>query len=224
MRIGILGSGRIGSNIGERLAIAGHAVVFSGSRNPTRLDALAASSPGATAASPAEAVASCEVIVFSVPWTQIDDVLGQTGPLDGRIVIDTTNQFGLSGIETLDGKSALETNSRRMPGAHLGKAFNTYTSGFQRDVADRRVAGEVAMFHSSFDESTAEVTAKLVADCGFVPVRLDPTRVTLMEAPRRPGAVYGEAYRPEDARRIATAATDDLGLAQRLADRLKLVS
>ncbi len=161
--------------------------------------------------------------MFAVPWTQIDDVLSQAGPLAGRIVIDTTNQFGSRGIETLDGTSALETNARRMPGARVAKAFNTYTSGFQRDVADGRVAGPVAMFYSSFDEAAADTTATLVADCGFVPVRLDPTFIKLMEAPRRPGAVYGEAYRPEDARRIAAAAADDPGLAEQLADELKLV-
>jgi predicted dinucleotide-binding enzyme len=218
-----LGSGRIGANVGAQLAIAGHAVVFSGSRNPEKLRALAASSPGASAASPAEAVAGSEVVVFAVPWVQIDDVLRQAGSLAGRVVIDTTNQFGAQGIEQLDGVSALETNARRMPGARLAKAFNTYTSGFQGDVAAGRVAGPMAMFHASADPSAAEVTATVVADCGFVPVRLDIAFVDLMEAPRRPGAVFGEAYRPEDARRIAAAAGRDLRLAHRIADDLKLV-
>jgi 8-hydroxy-5-deazaflavin:NADPH oxidoreductase len=222
MRVAILGSGRIGANIGARLAIAGHEVVFSGSRNPEKLRDLAASSPGATAGSPAEAVANSEVIVFSVPWTQIDDVLRQAGSLDGRVVIDTTNQFGADGIESLNGLSAVQTNARRMPGARVAKAFNTYTAGFQRDVADGRVDGAIAIFYSSSDESAADVTATIVAHCAFVPVRLDNALVDLMEAPRRPGAVYGEAYRPEDARRIAAAAAEDLRLAQRLANELKL--
>jgi hypothetical protein len=44
-----------------------------------------------------------------------------------------------------------------------------------------------------------------------------------MEAPRRRGAVYGEAYRPEDARRIAAAAAaGDLALAGRLAEEQKI--
>jgi 8-hydroxy-5-deazaflavin:NADPH oxidoreductase len=117
----------------------------------------------------------------------------------------------------------METNARRMPGARVAKAFNTYTSGFQRDVAAGRVTGPIAMFYASTDESAAEATATVVADCGFVPVRLDSSFVDLMEAPRRPGAVLGEAYHPEDARRIAAAAVRDLQLAHRLADQLKLV-
>jgi 8-hydroxy-5-deazaflavin:NADPH oxidoreductase len=223
MRIGVVGSGRIGSTVGARLAHAGHKVVFSGSRTPGKLARLANSLPGASAASPAEAVATTEAVVFSVPWTQIDDVLRQAGPLDGRIVIDTTNQFGARGVEELDDATAIATNARRMPGARVAKAFNTYTSGFQRDVGAGRVATAVAMFFASLDESAVGTTAAIVADCNFVPVRLETAAVELMEAPRRRGAVYGEAYRPEDARRIAAAAAaGDLALAGRLAEEQKI--
>jgi hypothetical protein len=43
-----------------------------------------------------------------------------------------------------------------------------------------------------------------------------------MEAPRRDGAIYGEAYRPDDARRIASAAADDLDRAGELATELRI--
>jgi predicted dinucleotide-binding enzyme len=223
MRIGVVGSGRIGSTVGARLAHAGHEVVFSGSRTPGKPAQLANSLPGASAASPAEAVATTDAVVFAVPWTQIDDVLRQAGPLDGRIVIDTTNQFGARGVEDLNGATAIATNARRMPGARVAKAFNTYTSGFQRDVGAGRVIQAVAMFFASLAESAVDTTAAIVADCNFIPVRLETAAVELMEAPRRPGAVYGEAYRPEDARRIAAAAAaGDLTLAGRLGDERKL--
>jgi 8-hydroxy-5-deazaflavin:NADPH oxidoreductase len=223
MRIGVVGSGRIGSTVGARLAHAGHEVVFSGSRTPGKPAQLANSLPGASAASPAEAVATTDAVVFAVPWTQIDDVLRQAGPLDGRIVIDTTNQFGARGVEDLNGATAIATNARRMPGARVAKAFNTYTSGFQRDVGAGRVIQAVAMFFASLAESAVDTTAAIVADCNFIPVRLETAAVELMEAPRRRGAVYGEAYRPEDARRIAAAAAaGDLTLAGRLGDERKL--
>jgi predicted dinucleotide-binding enzyme len=223
MRIGILGSGRIGSNVGTRLARAGHEVVFSGSRSAQKLEELAKSLPRASAASPAEAVAITDAIVFAVPWAQIDDVLGQAGPLGDRIVIDTTNQFGPRGVESLNGVSALATNARRMPGARVAKGFNTYTSGFQRDVGEGRIAGAIAMFFASLDQSAVGTTAAIITDCNFVPVLLDTAVVQLMEAPRRRGAVYGEAYRPEDAQRIAAAAAaGERELAGRLADELKL--
>jgi hypothetical protein len=43
-----------------------------------------------------------------------------------------------------------------------------------------------------------------------------------MEAPRRDGAVYGEAYRPDDARSIAEAAAADVDRAAALATELRL--
>ena len=69
---------------------------------PAKLEALAAEI-GGRAGTPREAVAFGEVVMLSVSWTLIDDVLAQAGPLDGKIVIDTTNQFGRGGWEDLGG-------------------------------------------------------------------------------------------------------------------------
>jgi predicted dinucleotide-binding enzyme len=225
MRVGIIGSGRIGGNAGTQLARAGHEVMFSFSRDPRSLEELASGVPDASAGTPSEAVAFGDAVMISVPWAVIDDALAQAGSLDGKVVIDTTNQYGSGGLETLsDGKTAAEVNAARMPGARLAKAFNTLTSGYQRDVAEGRVDGEVAMFFATEDEDAAGVADELIKGCGFVPVRIGGWReVRLMEAPRRDGAVYGEAYRPEDARRIATAAAADLDEAGSLASALRLV-
>ena len=137
MRVGIVGAGRIGGNVGIQLARSGHEVLFSYSRDPGKLERLAAGASGARAGAPREAVEFAEAVVFAVPWRLIDDVLGQMGSLDGKVVVDTTNQFGARGVEELPGGlSAVETNAQRMPGALLAKAFNTLTAGYQRDVAE----------------------------------------------------------------------------------------
>ncbi|HEV2779265.1 MAG TPA: NAD(P)-binding domain-containing protein [Actinophytocola sp.] len=64
MRVGIIGSGRIGGNLGRLLAAAGHEVIFSFSRTTEVLKELAAAAgPTASAGSPADAaradVSSC---------------------------------------------------------------------------------------------------------------------------------------------------------------------
>ena len=130
MRIGVIGAGRIGGNAARLFAQAGHEVLVSFSRDPQKLDALAAEI-GGRAGTPREAVAFGEVVMLSVSWTLIDDVLAQAGPLDGKIVIDTTNQFGREGWEDLGERTAAQVNAARMPGARYTKAFNTLTSGFQ---------------------------------------------------------------------------------------------
>src|SRR5262245_25393088 len=90
---------------------------------------------GATVGEPAE-VAKAEVVVFAVPWRVIDIALQATGPLDGRIVIDTTNQFAAGGVLDL-GQTAAGYNAGRMPGARYTKCFNTLTAAFQASAATR---------------------------------------------------------------------------------------
>jgi predicted dinucleotide-binding enzyme len=200
MRIGVIGAGRIGGNAARLLARAGHEVLVSFSRDPQKLEALAAEI-GGRAGTPREAVAFGEVVMLSVSWTLVDDVLAQAGPLDGRIVIDTTNQFGRAGWEDLGGRTAAEVNAARMPGARYTKAFNTLTAGFQAQAAGRTGRDRVVMFLCGDDEEAKRVVAGLIEDAGFTPVDIGGVAdAAPMEAPRRPGAVYGEELHEQEAR------------------------
>src|SRR5919109_2919922 len=113
MRVGIIGAGRIGGNAGRLLANAGHEVTLSFARDRARLDELA-SDIGASTGTPAEAAGFGEVVVFSVPWSAIPEALEQAGSLSGKIVIDTTNQFG-AGPMPAGGQTAAQFNGARMP-------------------------------------------------------------------------------------------------------------
>jgi predicted dinucleotide-binding enzyme len=200
MRIGIVGTGRIGANAARLFAKAGHEIALSFSRDQDKLDALAAEL-GGRAVSPREAVERSEVVLFSVPWRLVDEVLAEVGPLDGRIVIDTTNQFGPGGWEDLGGQTAAQVNAARMPGARYTKAFNTLTSGFQEQAAGRTGPDRVVMFLCGDDEEAKRVVAGLIDDAGFTPVDMGGTSdAAPMEAPRRPGAVYGEEVHEREAR------------------------
>jgi predicted dinucleotide-binding enzyme len=58
------------------------------------------------------------------------DVLDTIGDLNGKTVIDTTNHLDADGLVLLpQGRTAARVNAHRMPGASLGKAFNTLTAG-----------------------------------------------------------------------------------------------
>jgi 8-hydroxy-5-deazaflavin:NADPH oxidoreductase len=206
MRVGIVGAGRIGGNCARQFAKAGHEVKLSFSRDPSRLEALAAEiGDRASVGTPAEATEFAEVVVFSVPWGSIDDVLAEMGPLEGRIVIDTSNQFGTVSPPA-DGQTAAEHNAARMPGARYTKSFNTLTSGFQAEVADRTGDDRAVQWICGDDAEAKEVVAGLITDAGYVPVDLGGIAdCAVMEAPRRPGAVYGEEYRLADASKVLDA-------------------
>ncbi|HEX6444233.1 MAG TPA: NAD(P)-binding domain-containing protein [Streptosporangiales bacterium] len=206
MRVGIIGAGRIGGNCARLLAGAGHETRLSFARDRARLDQLAAEiGDAASVGSPSDAVGFGDVVIVSVPWSVLPEALAQAGPLREKIVVDTTNQFG-SGPMPADGQTAAQFNAARMPGARYTKSFNTLTSAFQAEAAGRTGAERVVQWICGDDATAKDVVARLVDDAGFQPVDLGGTAdCAVMEAPRRPGAVYGEEYRLADARAVVDA-------------------
>ena len=206
MKIGIIGAGRIGGGLARQLAGAGHQVLLSFSRDRAALDELAAQiGSSASTGSPPDAVAFGEVVVISVPWSVLPLALEQAGPLDGKIVIDTTNQFGGPPLPP-EGQTAAQFNAERMPGARYAKSFNTLTSAFQAEAAGRSRDERIVQWLCGDDAAAKEVVAGLIEDAGFVPADLgDTASCAVMEAPRRPGAVYGEEYRLADVKAVIDA-------------------
>jgi predicted dinucleotide-binding enzyme len=202
MNVAIIGAGRIGGNIARQLVRAGHDMTVSFARDPAKLEQLAGQI-GAGVATPAGAVHRSEVVVISVPWGVIPTALEAAGPLEGKIVIDTTNQFG-SGPMPADGQTAAAFNASRMPGARYTKSFNTLTSAFQARVAYRDPA--VVQWLCGDDPDAKAIVSRLIGDAGYVAVDLGGIEdCAVMEAPRRPGAVYGEEYRLPEARAVVDA-------------------
>jgi predicted dinucleotide-binding enzyme len=202
MKIGIVGAGRIGGNLASLWAKQRHEVMLSYSRDPANLE-QAASAIGAMASvgSVREAVEFGDVILFSVPWSRIDEVIEEMGDLDGKVVIDTTNQFGPDGVVELpEGKTAAQVNKERLKGAKYVKAFNTLTAGFQGSAAGRSGDERVAMFFCGDDDEAKDTVKKLIRDIGFAQVDAGGTAdAAVMEAPRREGAVYGEEFSKKEA-------------------------
>ena len=204
MRLGIIGAGHIGGNIARRAALAGHGVTVSFARDRSGLTALAAEI-GGTAGEPADA-ARADLVVLSVPWGVIDEAIAQAGSLAGRIVIDTTNQFGRGGALHLNGRTAARFNSARMPGAAYTKCFNNLPAGFLAAAATRTGDDRVVQWIAGDDAQAKAAVAELVVSAGYVPVDLAGIDgCSVMEAPRRPGAVYGEEYRQADAAAVVEA-------------------
>jgi predicted dinucleotide-binding enzyme len=203
MNIAVIGAGHIGGNIARRLAAAGHDITVSFAREPAGLQAFA-EEIGARVEEPPDAVVDAEVVVVSVPWSAIPVALEDVD-LESKIVIDTTNQFG-GGPKPADGETAAAFNARRMVGARYTKSFNTLTAAFQAKTAGRPEDEKVVQWLCGDDGDAKEVVARLIRDAGYIPVDLGGTAdCAVMEAPRRPGAVYGEEYREADAREVVAA-------------------
>jgi predicted dinucleotide-binding enzyme len=206
VRIAIVGAGRIGGNAARLWSRAGHDVLVCFSRNPGQLAARATDlGDHVTAAATDHAVTSADVVMLAVPWDAIDQALDEAGPLAGKVVLDATNPYG-TGPTPGAGRTVAEFNSARMPGARYVRGFNTLTAGFQAEASGRPSAERAVLFICG-DYPTAKATvAQLIEDAGFEPVDLGSTHdAAVMEAPRRPGSVYGEEYRLPEALAVAEA-------------------
>ncbi len=92
MQITVVGTGFMGGVLGRALATAGHDVTF-GSRRPDSDDVAATTS--ARAAPVADALASAEVVVLALPGAAVGELAAEhRRELEGKLVIDATNQMG----------------------------------------------------------------------------------------------------------------------------------
>ena len=206
MEIGVIGAGRIGGNCARLAARLGHDVLLSFSRDKQKLQEFASElGDRASAGTVADAVVFGDVVILSVPWGVIPEALTQAGDLTDKVVIDTTNQFG-PGPRPDPGQTAASFNARRMHGARYVKSFNTLTARFQEEAASRHGAERVVQWICGDEPEAKGLVSGLIEEMGYVPVDLGGTAsCAVMEAPRRPGAVYGEEYRAADAQAVVDA-------------------
>jgi hypothetical protein len=171
-KIGIVGSGNVGSAIGAVWVSAGHEVMFS-SRNIEHDKALAARlGGGARAGTPREAAAFGEVVMVSVPYGSLPDVGKDLGDLlKGKVVIDTCNPFpGRDGEIAVWArkKGAGLASAELLPGARLVRAFNAI--GAARMGSAYREPGRVGMPIAGDDAQAIATASRLIRDVGYEPV------------------------------------------------------
>jgi predicted dinucleotide-binding enzyme len=175
LKIGIIGSGNIGSTLGEFWVKAGHQVLFS-SRNPENLKPLVEKvGPRARAGTVSEAIAFGDVILIAVPYGSMAQISKDYAKdLVGKIVIDTGNAVLARDGEI--GKEAREkgvglTTQRLLPGARVVRAFNTLGVNRLRSNANRP-QGRIGIPMAGDDQEALKVASMLVRDAGFDPAVL----------------------------------------------------
>ncbi len=178
MNIGIIGSGKMGSGLGKLWALKGHNVFFSFSRDPKKLEGLAKSGPHCRSGAPADAVASSDVILFSVGYGMINEALAATGPIKDKIIIDCTNPVkpDLSGLAVGLTTSAAEELAKLMPESRVIKAFNTAFAEIYH--AETRLFGSrmPSMFYCGDDSDAKSTVSRLIREIGFEPVDAGPLK------------------------------------------------
>ena len=177
LKIGIIGSGKMGGALGELWAKAGHEVLFS-SRHPEELkDLVKRVGSRSRAGTPQEAVAFGEVIFVAVPYAALPQIgRDLAGQLAGKIVLDACNP-----VPQRDGPMAEEAlakgtgvaSAEYLPGARLVRAFNAIN--YNVLVSEAHRAGErLGIPIAGADRDALAIASRLVADAGFDPVVVGP--------------------------------------------------
>ena len=176
MRIGILGSGLMGSKLGTILARPGHDVVFSYARSQKKLERLAREAGGrARAGTPNDAVADADAVLLAVHWSRVGDVLAQTGSLSRKTVLTCTLPMARNDSRMVLGltTSGAETFAARLRKAHVVSAFSTAPSEVLFSVFEKRKRKtRPDLVYCGNHKGAKKTAAKLIRDVGFNPVDL----------------------------------------------------
>lgn len=172
MKIAILGSGSVGAALGKGWVKAGHEVVF-GVRDTTadKVQALLTEvGSSATARLMAEAVADAEVIVLTVPWEAVPEVLQTVGSLRGKILLDSTNPLTGNQLDAALNLSASggEQVAAWFAGARVIKIFNSI--GWESMAKPQYGTEAATMFYAGDDAQAKQIAAQLASDLGFEPI------------------------------------------------------
>ncbi len=193
MRVGIIGSGRIGATVARLAVEAGHEVAIANSRGPESLAGLVAElGERARAASVEEAATFGEVVLVAIPLHAYGGL--PPAAFAGKVVIDANNYYaGRDGIiAELDDDTATSSELlvAHLPGAQVVKAFNTIhfetlaTEGKPGAPREQRLAIVVAGDQADAKRRVSE----LIEQMGFAAVDTG----SLAEGGRlqQPGALF----------------------------------
>jgi predicted dinucleotide-binding enzyme len=171
VKISVIGAGNIGGTLGGKWAAQGHGVVF-GVRDPgapKMRSLLAKVGHGATAVSIQEAIGEADVVLFAIPGRVLaETVAGLGGRLNGKILIDATNNVGTSPMHQL------ESLRQSAPDSPLFRAFSSL--GWE-NFADPDIGGiQVDLFYCGDEGSAQPIIHDLIADVGLRPIYLGNTQ------------------------------------------------
>lgn len=172
MKLAIIGAGSVGSTLGRAWAKQEHTVVF-GVRDvnaPKVQTLLTEIGTNAQAVTLTDATAQADVIVLTVTWDAMSEVVEALGNLSGRIILDCTNPLVGNQLDAALNltQSGGEQVAAWFPGAKVVKIFNQI--GWET-MADPQYGAEAAtMFFAGDDANAKQIAFQLASELGFEPI------------------------------------------------------
>lgn len=206
--IGLIGAGKIGSQLARLAVKNGYDVVISNSRGPDSLGGLVKElGPRARAATVADAARAGDIVVVTIPLKNIGQV--PVEPLAAKIVIDTNNYYPQRDghIAALDSETTTtaELLQAHLPRSKVVKAFNhIYAAALTTDGQPAGTKNRRALAIAGDDPDAKGTVARLIDQFGFDVVDAGPLKEGWRIQRDTPG--YGPRRNTEELRRDLAAA------------------
>ena len=169
MKVGVIGSGNIGSAIGGLWAKAGYEVMFSDREAAQSRRAADAAGGKSRTGSVREAAAFGDAVLIAVPWGALPAVYKEAGDLlKGKVVIDPNNPIpgrdGDAAVQARE-KGAAVSTAALLPGARLVRTFNSW--GWSQMQSNASRTPRMAMPVAADDAAALKIGLRMVQDAGF---------------------------------------------------------
>lgn len=202
LKIGIIGSGRVGSALGKAWLNAGHQVMFSSQHLEDDKAFVATLGSNALAGTPTDAAQYGDVLLVAVPYSALPSLGRELGNIiKDKIIIDACNP-----IVTRDGEMAAAArdkgaglaSSEFLPNTRIVRTFNAIPAAKMAEAASKQANFGMPM--ASDDASAIQIVSRLVRDAGYEPTLIGKLAMGKYLLPGTPLA--GE-HSAEELRKIA---------------------
>jgi predicted dinucleotide-binding enzyme len=169
MKIGIIGSGNIGTALVRHLTKLGHEVTIANSRGPETLSELAAET-GATAATAKQAAAAEDLVIITIPEKAIPELPISVLSASKAIIVDTGNYYPTRDGELKEIVAGMPDSAwvASVIGHPVIKAFNNiYAASLAEKGVPAGSPNRIALSVAGDNESEKQVVMKLIDAVGF---------------------------------------------------------
>lgn len=176
MKIGIIGSGSLGSELARRIAAAGHDVVMT-AENPDDAGKIVKQiGPKVRVVPLSEVAKEVELLIAGTPGDLQVKALKSAGDLKGKIVIDITNPLkpDYSGFTVGLTNSFAEELAKALPGTKIVKVFNTTFAQVFVEGPDFGKGVRAAAFFCGDDDAAKKTARALIESMGFDAIDAGP--------------------------------------------------
>ena len=176
MKIGIIGSGNMGSGLARRITLSGHDVLMT-ARDLNDAEKIAKQiGPRVKVVPPAEVAKGVDILIAATTAGEQVNALKKCGDLKGTIVIDIANPLkpDMSGLTVGITTSFAEELAKAFPGVKIVKAFNTVFAQVLNEGPDFGRGTRAAAVYCGDDEAARKTVHQLIESMGFDAVDTGP--------------------------------------------------